>query len=187
MRKGEIRTMEIDGKERQVSFLGKGRFSTCWAENDRVWCYSNDVAKECLALWGEDIKHVPQWKVVDHLGYNQIHLYKGTLYEPLMAKDKEAWQQFKILKHSNKVARGMIRTYSSSGHFWRLHGYDVAQKTIDVVRDKLPEPLVLALESILDCSANLGSSVTFEFAKRNLAMYKGDLILLDIVFDTEKV
>ena len=51
--------------------------------------------------------------------------------------------------------------------------------------------VVASLKALRDEAANYGSTLTFEFAKRNLAVKKASrgyrLILLDVLFDMERV
>ncbi len=194
MRKGDIKIKKIDGQDLKVSFSGKGVFTECWLEGETVWSFSTDVVKECLARWSDQTNpHVPNQDFVDWACENRkgenVYLYKGKLYYPLTAKSKIPWQQFKTLAKANEQARSTIMAkHGYQGFSWSRFGHSVAQETINLVSDKLPSELVEGLQTILDAACNAGSSVTFEFAKRNLAVDEsGNLILLDIVFDTEKV
>lgn len=198
MKKGDKRIKIVDGQKLELSYLGKGQFTECWLDESTgdVWQWSTDVVKECIEAWADqDNIHVPKQERVDWSDDDRL-LFKAKFYHPLTAKNKTAWRQFRILEAARQEAQEQLFKENNVGfysrmsprQFWTSRGYDVAQRTINLVRDKLPQELIEGLESIYDAAINAGSGVTFEFPKRNLAVDdRGNLILLDIAFNTDKI
>jgi hypothetical protein len=197
MKKGSIRTKIVGGQKLSLSFLGKGQFTECWhdTKTGHVYQWSVDVVKDCIEKWADqDNKHVPVQERIDYLDDGRL-LFKAKFYRPLMARHKTAWKQFRILEAAREEAVKQLYTMNNVGHygdmsyrqFWTSRGHQVASLTIDLVRDELPEELIDALESIYGAASSAGSGMTFEFAKRNLAIDEEEnLILLDIAFDSDK-
>lgn len=169
----------------EVTRIGKGQFCTayrCTNNEDRVYLvvddergdYSKDILADC------DGPYFPELEKVGDLRGKTV--WRTHYYRRLKASDTAAWQQFKLMAGCNLQARAEIL----SGHAdYVYRGREAVDRTIDLVRVTDAE-LADALQVLADAAANYGSSYTFEFAVRNLAVDSdGHLILLDPVFDLE--
>ena len=176
-----------------VSRLGKGMFTRAWLGLDgKVYLDVDDSAyeKEILAEITQETrsKHLPHTESIEFTSKGR--LYRMPLYaSPLRAyvetpqgESTVPWRQYRVIKSCWDTA---YRDH------WRsvYDGYKVKWAVVECARrSKLPKALVRALELLAEGSDNYGSSYAFEFSPRNLATdAKGNLILLDVLFDAEQV
>jgi len=178
-------------------YLGKGHFSTCWKSTNTIGervvftlTNSEDYGKEILArtINASDLdkrKHLPVVKREGDL--NDKTVYKMPLYSKLTAKHKMAWAQAKMLRTLfDQVRREFLNNCNHEyEHLYRYRSIEICQ---EFVNQLVPGQLADALQALLDTMCDYGSSMLFEFPTRNLCVdSEGRLILLDIIFDTEKV
>jgi hypothetical protein len=176
--------LTIDGREPiKVEWLGRGRFSEAWGNCENAYVitrereWGTDSAKELMeSLLDLNNPHIPK---VEHVGYlGDSKVFRMPLYQPLTAKNKEAWGQFKELRRNKEDAWN---------NFWPSYGrHDAAMETMRYVVDSSSVPLELreGLQAIVDASYSYMDLPMLEFSKKNLTVdAEGRLILLDVIFD----
>jgi len=185
MRKGDIREITVDGTTAPMAFLGRGFFTTAWKDLEgSVTLISSDPLKEALALFADQsLPHVPKIERLECDRPDGSQAYRMPYYERLTAKHKEAW----------RIYRGLEKAWTSMAckppHEPRL-AIDKSEKILDdlIVAAEVPASVTGALRSMLDAASNYGSGIALEFAPRNLAVdSEGNLILLDVMFDAERI
>lgn len=203
-KKGSGYYVDLDGflpEKTHLEYLGKGKFVTAWRKpgTDLVYLVGYDVTKECIALWGQDKEngHIPVLKCAGYCNNNtEAQVYETRYYAPLKAANKTAWAEYKALKELLKKADTTILnknggfSYSIRSFSYSIYGYDVCQELVNLAAiDSRVSPLtVSALQTMLDAATNAGASIMMEFAPRNLGVNKnGQLVLLDVFFDSNKV
>lgn len=194
MKRGDIREISADGKMFKAEYIGKGMFAKVYRALDgdrRVYAFvTGCYMKEAIS----DVDHVHVPAIMRHNDvsiYSETQVFSMPFYNKLTAKDKDAWETYKELKDACEQAKQEIiwPKIHSVRNVWSVYGMDAAQRTIDILREKgtVSTDILDALQIIWDNVSNYGQSCTFEFAPRNLAVDdEGNLILLDIAFDTEK-
>jgi hypothetical protein len=172
-----------------TDFIGKGEFTRAYRTKGKrpkvitLTAGTDDYSKEILAMISDNTrsKHLPFVKRVGY-GPKDEQVFEMLLYKaPLRKSDSPtAWEQAKVLRKCLEQAHRQV------GHSYH-DGYRVNMATIDCAkRAKLPRALIRALELLASTAATYGSTYVFEFPNRNLATdKKGNLILLDVVFDRE--
>lgn len=194
MRTGDIRTIKVDGKPLQASYLGKGHYATCWRVGDTVYSFvkeepeTGDFSKEALALWGPDHPQAPQYTRHDS-DSECVGVYSCPFYEPLTPKHEGAWKEFRYLAKVNDE--------EWAAHCGRYHGTQLYQLAGDTARNLLERggkdgvlsaETIEALQEVYDAGANYGHDVKFEFARRNLKVNAdGKLLFLDVLVSPERL
>lgn len=176
MRRGDKRTIEIDGQKFEAEYLGKGMFSTCYRVENTVYSFTNnDPGKEILNLWVNDSPHTPKLERHDDKGDKQV--YSMPYYRTLNSGDP-AWEHYKKLKrlldNSRKIEFGKPLGLILQDNLTRF------QDAIE--NSDLPKELKEAVCDIVSACFNY-DKVNIEFAPRNLGVSEnGNLILRDIIF-----
>lgn len=168
-----------------MAFLGKGFFTTAWDAGDgTVTLISTDPLKEAIALFSDQsLPHVPKVERLECDRPDGSQAYRMPRYEQLVAKHKDAWKIYRELKKvwTEQACKPL--------HEPRL-AWDKSILILDLLRERgaVPVPVTDALENMLDAASNYGSGVALEFSPRNLAVDgTGELVLLDVMFDAERV
>lgn len=181
MKRGDMRTINIEGNPLLVEYLGKGHYCTAWRHKNNVFLFvKGDYLKEpLLSLQG--MKHIPKLEQLE--SSNDALIYKTLFYPNITAKDKKAWGHYKSLSEALENARKQIQ----EKHGWqRLQSY--GHEINNFVAEQFSGSLGTALKELVYEACNYGSGVTFEFAPRNLGVdSKGNLVLRDVLFDAEKI
>lgn len=181
-KRGDSHQFSVDGQEYAGEYLGKGAFAEAFRVEGDVFCFvKEDWTKEAIS--DIDQPHLPRIERVDvqedRDGEN-IYVYKMPFYEPLTAKCRTAWMEYRELERALAEARAAF-SHRPGGVY---NGYEIMCRTIE--RANVSDELRAALETLRDSAMNYGSSITFEFAPRNLGVDEsGRLVLRDVLFDQE--
>ena len=196
---GAVLTFE-KGNSVMVEQLGKGMFHTCYVDRAENQVYSITIEREQGSDYSKEIlcgcdanPHIPTVTRLEDLDGADNRVYRMPLYQPLTAKNKTAWYQYKVLAQAKEDAwRAVCKEQNISG-FGKAKmritdiGYMVNVRIVELIdRADIPQSLKDAIAELRDESANYGSSYVMEFSKRN-CMTDGDgtLILLDVLFSLE--
>ena len=176
--------------------LGKGMFTKAYVTTQQrkptVYLVTEDQVydKEILREISRNTssKHLPR---VEEVGYtHNATVYRMPLYHSPLRKGEspQAWAQYQVLRQCWKEADELVYGRSRwNRNIW--DGHKLINAVVECARHrKLPRGLVRALKLLQDTSGNYGSTYSFEFSPRNLATDdKGNLILLDVLFNQENV
>jgi hypothetical protein len=180
-------TLTLDnGETVEVERIGKGRFSTAWRNCAHVYLQTkeNDYGKEMYSHLSPN-KHLPAIEYAGEFGHT-YKLYKAPLYQPLTAKHKQAWADFKTLQGIWESAQIASRAKWNGPLAYRV--LIVRQTFRDLTNDAtyLSDDLKDAVNQLLDACENYGDTWTLEVVKKNSCVSEsGDLILLDYIFDMQ--
>lgn len=151
---------------KKLKLIGKGLFSKVYQLNEKeVLIKSEDLVKECLALYIGS-KLFPKCEIIDR------GLYKMKYY-PKVTSLKESLKpaQYKLYRELRELSIGYVKNRHDNYYKWR--------EQFETVRNKnVREQLTDALDELI----NYGSDISFEISPRNVAVDKGNLILLDCFF-----
>jgi hypothetical protein len=173
--------------------IGKGRFTTAWRNCSNVYLQTSeqDFSKEILCDLARMNRnpHIPDIVDLGAMDGNKPYkVYREPLYQPLTARSKVAWAQFKELR--DLAHEAWSETITTSG---RNDGMD-AQVFIEKFRAAvdnstyLPDTLKEAISELVNQCYNYGSGYMVEVAKHNCAVDDaGTLILLDPVFNLTQI
>jgi hypothetical protein len=183
-----------DGKTVEVERIGRGRYTTAWANGSRVYLqtHEKDFSKEILSAIPRN-PHIPE---CEHLGgfSGPFRLYSMPLYRKVTARDTpEAWRHLRCLEALREEADGLARQRARLVDGYALN--DAVRAILDDMEagvgtlpsEALPWELFEAVRSLLDEAANYGE-YTVEFSRRNVAAdARGRLVLIDPLFDMAEV
>lgn len=198
-----------NGERKRLKKIGQGAFSEVYVEVDdhvpgnQVWAFTrtgDGSDKHAMA----DAYHTATKRAKKHLpairfigveprgGYNEDgRVFTMPRYQPLRG-DTPAAKQARVLKKAHQAASAKFR----QGGFRQKRGgptaYDISyqfQEDLRAMSPKLmPRPLVDAVDAVVSAGANYSADMGIEIARRNLATdKKGNLVLLDPLFDTEAI
>jgi len=186
-----------DRKPIPIKKIGQGMFAKAYATTKgkpRVFLEiaddAGDYSKEMLSSISNDTrsKYLPKTTKIGVTPTSTIYeqpLYKAPLRKADSAK---AWKEYRTLE---KCWQEALRTIQGRGRgrYWIYDGYDLQHLVRECAKSKKLSPaLIRALELLTEETPNYGTTYSFEFAPRNLATdAKGNLILLDVLFDLETV
>lgn len=146
----------------------RGRFTKAVIEENTVTLFSLCGIKEALALYLPSGKHLPE------IARKQNYVYVMPYYQPLTAKSKTAWKQYKQLcglksKYSNELRKGYRQQYTG----------DVLCELCSELSN-FPE-LQEAFDTLLSVASNFASDLVPDFSKSNFSVdSEGNLVLRDI-------
>lgn len=193
MKRGDICTIKIDDRPRQVSYLGAGAHAKAYRDGDAVFLLVHDEdehMKEAVEMWCSPMPHIPDIKRHDAQtgrGGKEIQVYSMPFYPNITASDREAWAVLKTLTEAAERIRRARYGYRCERNLYQW-GLYFARDVIDDTRGKVPETVSEALTELMNAGSNYGSGVTFEFGRRNIGTDgQGRIVFRDILFDAEKV
>jgi hypothetical protein len=159
------------------NFLGKGLWSKVYrVSEDEVIILSSDPAKECLAIFCQDVKYLPKLTCLENV--NDVACYLSPFYYPLKASNKKAWGQYKAVKQCLEAV-----SFQEREKYKCFEGFKNALYCLDID----PE-IIEAINTLLDNMANYTDHVFLELSPRNVKVDgNGELILLDIIGDTNEL
>lgn len=149
-----------------LKLIGKGMFSKVYQLNEKeVLIKSEDLVKECMALFIES-SILPNCERVGE------KLYKMKYY-PKVTSLKESLKptQYELYKELRGLSIGYVKNRHDNYYKWREQFQTIKNK-------KVREQLVYAVDELI----NYGCDISFEISPRNVAVDKGNLILLDCFF-----
>jgi hypothetical protein len=168
-----------------VAQLGRGRYTIAWqdvCDPSIVYLQVNDKDKSKELLSRLEGPHIPK---LEHCGVFDAEetLYRTQFYTPLTAKNRAAWELFKVLKGYAETA---FRQNQPQG-FGRQEPLNIQRVNEDFASmveesDELPQSIRDDVRGLVHWAGSYGDYV-IEIAKRNLAVDGETLILLDPVFD----
>lgn len=95
--KGDKRIIKVNGQAIEAEFIGKGRFSTCYRVEDKVYSFTkNDAAKELINLFCNNNQHLPALNLLEDHGH--ICVYEMPFYFKLTKDNETAWKQYRALE-----------------------------------------------------------------------------------------
>lgn len=183
-----------DGKTVEVERIGRGRYTTAWANGSHVYLQTSekDYSKEILDNLGHGGRtpYIPDCRRLGDFA-GPYRLYSMPKYRKVTAKETpEAWRLLRRLEALREEAFTMARKREPRN----LTGYainDAFRELLDdtetgvgtLAPEDLPAGLITALRLLLDEASNYGE-YTIEFRRANVAAdAKGQLVLLDPLFD----
>jgi hypothetical protein len=179
-----------DGQTVEVERIGKGRYTTAWANGSHVYLQTDerDASKEMLAHLAVEPRnpHIPDCRYVGMLERHKV--YTMPKYRKVTARDtREAYAQLRRLI----AMRDKAYTLAIKARGCKFDGYDINNEFRELLENgegaSLPETLRDALTQLLDEAENYGE-YTVEFRRANVAADEaGTLILLDPLFDLAEV
>jgi hypothetical protein len=167
----------------EADFIGKGLFCHAFKGDDsRVYLLVKqsqndfDYSKEAINNWGDsENPHMPEIESFGQFTFKgaEYIVFSMPFYEPLTAKHKTAWAQFKTLQKAfYSLGWGDNRTF-----------YNRSFALVDSLE---AGSIKEALQSILDAGSNYGPEYGLEFSKQNMSVNKeGVLILRDVLFNSD--
>ena len=183
-----------DGERERIKLIGKGMFKKVYVTTERKVpiVYALNLDAEGIRAFDHEIlasicdnyknRHIPCTELIGHT-------HNATVYEmkhyrsPLRKRDSpRAWRNYRILSNCWNKA------WESGKYYSKYDGHALMNAVLECYQDSpLAMPSITeALELLISYGSNYGSSISFEFAPRNLATDKrGNLILLDALFDRE--
>lgn len=174
------------GKSVAVERIGKGRYTTAWANGHNVYLqtHEKDASKDILS--GLRGSHIPRCRYIGTLD-GPYRLYAMPKYRKVSARETpEAWKHLKELIRLREEAQSLARKRRG----FLFDGYDLNDCFLEIIEERehiLPRSLVSALTKIIDAAGNYGE-YTIELRKANVAAdAAGRLILLDPVYDLAEV
>ena len=184
MKRGDLKLIQVDGKEYPAIYLGCGRYCRAFLVEETVYCFvrAEEHMKECVSMWCDSSPHIPPIERHDPVNGVYTQVYSMPYYRNIQASDKEAWEILKTLQkaHSRAVAESPGSIY--------LFGADINRKIINLVRTQIPDSVVEALENLADAACNYGCGVLMEFGRRNIGVdSEGRIVFRDVLFDAEKL
>lgn len=203
MKRGQMTKFLIDFEKQEwidVQYLGKGAFCTAYripGGDVILKCKDSCPEKEVIKLWGMDSPYTPKIEeVYDAESPTEDYtVWRMPYYEPLTARNKEAWRIFRELKRAREDAVGKVRgnlhatgrsANAYSNYFWLTYSNEINNTLIDLAN--VPEDVKEALQNMSDCAASYGSDMCMEFQAKNLGVdSEGHIIFRDIIFSTKKV
>ena len=178
--KGSGKIIEVDGRQYQAKYIGKGQFSKVYRVGDRVVYYTRgDCGKEVLAMFQyHRMMHLPELIRHENITVRPgvyWYVFSSPYYRDVMKKDGSAYQLMKdIIKYYEEIRRA----YYNTG----IKGIDLMQAIVDDMNNftKLPHSVVKALQEIVNVASNCGPIVGFDLNKKNFGVNEyGTLIFRD--------
>ena len=178
-----------------VRRIGKGAFATAYADDDDnvyVTVPEDIYDKEILADIHRDDPENPHLPAVEHLGYTRTgKVFAMPLYRmPLRKADTHDWQAYQILRRCWQEAQTAVYNRARAKGWNTIHmGHNVLAETVECAEQAgMSGPLLEAMEALRDGASNYGASYTFEISPRNVGSDEdGNLVLVDVLFDMEKL
>ena len=197
MRRGDQRTITVDGKPLEAEYLGRGQCATAFRglADGRVYLFvsEDDHMKNAVEMWTTDgMPHVPQLKrhADDKARGKFRQVYSSPFYPTRTAEHREAWATYKTLKEAaDRIRRAKyLGGWQPGGRSLLTDGLYFFQDVIEDTRGKVAESVTEALVELMNAASNYGCSITCEFPVRNLGVDDaGRIVFRDILFDAEKV
>lgn len=154
--------------------IGRGAFTRAYLlDSGRVLLKTCCPIKEAMAWgWFPASPLFPEMKYVD-VGVYEMEYYPRV---PSLKKALKAdqWGIYKALRDVFNGAMTPVNKADLYSYWYRRFG-------------ELPEELAEVMREALDACANFGSEIGFEISPRNVAVKDGNLVLLDVFFNVDKL
>lgn len=178
--------IEVDGRQYQAKYIGKGQYSRVFRVGDRVVYYTRgDCGKEVLAMFQYDrMTHLPE--LIRHENITTPrgiwYVFSSPYYRNVRASDKSAYKLMKkIIYEYGRFFDGYYRT-------GRLKGLDLMHAIVSSMRlqTDLPRSVIKALQEIIYVASNCGQDVGFDLYAKNFGVNEyGTLIFRDPIYVKE--
>lgn len=178
--------IEVDGKQYQAKYIGKGQYSKVFRVGDRVIYYTRgDCGKEVLAMYLYDrMVHLPE--LIRHENITTVrgiwYVFSSPWYRNVKVSDKSAWRIMHNIISFHKEFR-----YNVQGKVYGIYGM---QNFVELVRNMpvsmVPRSIIKALQEIVNIASNCGTDVGFDLKKNNFGVNEyGTLIFRDPIYVRE--
>lgn len=189
MKRGDKVVKVIAGEEHILSYLGKGRYTTAFANERYVYSFTNmeDSSKDALSWRARDLPHVPQFIKVDEYEQRwrgqvkEIGVYRSPLYHKITPKAYPwLYKEVGRLDEARWALANEWYTHANRAEFddikWPT---EVAQMLID--QTPMETSWREALQEILYAGMDYDSQMAFlEFHRPNIvADDNGEIVFLD--------
>lgn len=159
-----------------MKYIGKGAFTKCYLLDcgKKVMLKSIDPIKEVMSLgWFPDSPLFPSIHAIDE------GVYESKYYPKVRSlKNTLKPRHYGYYKELRRIQEGIRYTTN------KYDSYHIIYKAFEGIRyKKLREVMLEALEGC----ANIGSDIGFEISPRNVAVEKGNLVLIDCFFQKTKL
>ena len=169
---------------RDLKLIGKGMFTKCYQlSSNRVLLKSTDPIKEALWFGEVDNFRFPTLERRFDLE-SDVHDYRvyEMEYFPKMSSlknnlDPSEWELYKLLHELDFAQAG----FQPSQRHLKMEHTDNLQMLIE--ESYLPTDIKELLLEVINVIQNYTDAIAFEISPRNVAIYNGKLILLDVFFD----
>ena len=186
MKRGDRRTLTIQGTPLDCEYLGRGHFCKgAWRNGEWVYLFvEGDVLKEAVEHHCQGIPHLPElFRLDDPDPHKDTMLYKMRYYPTVTAQDARAWRELRQLQAAR--AHAVTVCMKVPGFRWAVDAFKVNEGTIEHLS---AGPLHDAAQALYEAISLYGAGCAFEFAPRNCGVGKdGALILRDCAFDAERM
>ena len=178
MKSGTQTTIVLRNEKIEATYIGSGRHAKAYRVKDDVFLFVRDcLMKEAIA--GIEHPHVPVLKHVENK--NEVGIWMMPFYEPLTAKNRAAWSQYRELKRCASEAVPRVINSNPKMHHADL-GYMMARHVCE--NADVNATLRSALDEMIEKAKDYGEGISFEFDKRNLGIdEEGRLVLRDVLYD----
>lgn len=151
-----------------MKLIGKGLFTKAYLREDgKVELMSKDYIKECMSFgWFPSNRLFPSIKSIDNGNYEMKYYPKVKS----LKKSLKPIEYNKYLELRNLTIPFIVNKYE---------GYDNLYNAFSTIKGKILREAML--EALSACT-NYGSDISFEISLRNVAVDKGNLVLLDCFF-----
>lgn len=185
-----VGSIEVDGKQYQAKYIGKGQYSKVYRVGDRVVYYTRgDCGKEVLAQFQYDrMAHLPE--LIRHENVTVRpgsiwYVFSSPFYRDVTTKDRSA---YKMMKEIVRV----VSTLHSILYCKKYRDIELMQEIVTHIETQghqygiLPRSVVKALQEIVDVASNCGNKVGFDLHKKNFGVNEyGTLIFRDPIYVRE--
>jgi hypothetical protein len=183
--KGSSKIIEVDGKQYQAKYIGKGHFSRVYRVGDRVVYFTRgDCGKEVLAMFLYDkMAHLPD--LTRHENITTVrgiwYVFSSPFYRDIKRSDTSAWTLMKeIVRYQS--------AYHAIAYKEGYRNVELMRMIVIMMQDysSLPKSVMKALYEIMDAASNCGDNVGFDLHKKNFGVNEyGTLIFRDPIYVRE--
>lgn len=196
MKKGDLCEISLLGTKKLVRFLGKGKYSRAYADEDmpnKVYLrtHPKDLSKKLLVdCFNAKSPHIPR---VEYLGTEdnkrsncEFNWYQTEYSKSIEASCGEAWKQFKSLQKINEEAKNEAGEEAQRDQrvLWANKSFlNFSNRIQEMPREEISDSLKEAIELLVSTTICLCNNYVFEFRQPNLGVSAdGTLQLRDVVF-----
>lgn len=187
MRRGSRAIIEVDGRQYEARYVGKGKYSRVYRVGDRVVYYTTgDCAKEVISMFQYDrMMHLPEIIRHDNLrtGKTLWYVFSSPYYRDVTKKDSSAYSLAK------RMINFYVDVYGRSG-LKGIYAMQAFVNDMEAARARqyrgyekgFPKSVIRAMQELVDVSSNCGGQVGFDLHMKNFGVNDyGVLIFRDLV------
>jgi hypothetical protein len=175
--------IEVDGREYQAKYIGKGQYSKVYRVGDRVVYYTRgDCGKEVLAMFQYNrMAHLPE--IIRHEDITTVrgrwYVFSSPYYRDVKKSDSSAWR---LMQNIISVYKQFYRDEWEGS---KLEGIYFMQAMAHALNDtkEFPYSIIKALLEIVNVASNCGDNIGFDLHKKNFGVNEyGTLIFRDPIY-----